>query len=107
MLKVGTYTRFFGETAKMKSIQVLSLFSIGLLPTSVCLAAPFDEFDLPDLQKQFPSDPPSAPATVAEPPAGEDNAARQDGTLRPLARPIAWGLIAVAIGCIWLVVKTQ
>jgi hypothetical protein len=33
--------------------------------------------------------------------------ARQDGTLRPLAKPVAWGLIAIAIGCIWLVVGTR
>jgi hypothetical protein len=33
--------------------------------------------------------------------------ARRDGTLRPLAKPVVWGLIAIAIGGIWLVVKTR
>lgn len=33
--------------------------------------------------------------------------ARQDGTLRPLARPIVWVLIGIAIACIWLLVGTK
>ena len=33
--------------------------------------------------------------------------AREDGTLRPLAKPVVWGLIGIAIACIWLFVETK
>ena len=33
--------------------------------------------------------------------------AQRDGTLRPLAKPVIWALIGIAIACIWLVAETK
>jgi len=33
--------------------------------------------------------------------------ARRDGTLRPLAKPLVWGALAIATACVWLLAETQ
>ena len=33
--------------------------------------------------------------------------ASRDGSLRPIAKPLVWGLIAIAIAFIWLLVETK
>ena len=33
--------------------------------------------------------------------------AKQDGTLRPLVKPILWALMCIAIAAIWLIIETE